>query len=150
MLVCELIDHLDKIKSINQKLVYYNEILGDTSFLLAGLLESILKKNFSRWDNEKWIDDSLITKIMAIDNNLKIDGVIIWGRKNTTEQWTEPFFFEIELLKEEVSFKKFTFLFSDLDNPEATYEEFRDHRDHWTTSNRNWKYIIRSSEISIE
>lgn len=145
MLVHELINHLDKIKSINPTSVYYNETLGDTSFLLAGLLESLLKENFSEWDKRKWIDDSFITNVIIQSHKLIIEGVMIWGKMDTTEQWTEPFSFEIELLKDKTSFKEFTFVFGDLNNSEITYEEFRNNRDYWFASNRNWKYIINSS-----
>ena len=147
MLVSELTSHLDKIKSIKEPLVYFNEILGDTSFLLAGLLESLLKKRFNEWDNRRWIDDSLVTKTIMVNNKLKIEGVMIWGMKNTTDQWTEPFIFEIELLNEEVNYREFVFLFGDLDKAEITYEEFRDNRSYWTVNNRNWRYIIKSSEF---
>lgn len=150
MLVCELVNHLDNIKSISQKVVYYNEILGDTSFLLAGLLESLLKKNFSDWDKKRWIDDSLITKVVIQNNKLTIEGVMIWGIENTTEQWTYPFSFQIELLKEEMSFRRFTFLFCDLDNHEIAYEEFRVNRDYWDKSSRNWKYVINSDKNLVK
>lgn len=150
MLVCELVKHLDKIKSINQEQVYYNEILGDTSFLLAGLFESFLKKNYSEWNGRRWIDDSLITNVLIQKNKLKIDGIMIWGKKNTTEQWTDPFSFEIELLKNETNFREFTFWLCDLDIPQISYEEFRDNRDYWARTNRNWKYVINSNEALAE
>ncbi len=149
MLVRELIKHIDKIKSINPMSIYYNEILGDTSFLLAGLLELLLKKNYNEWDERKWIDDSLITNVIMQNNKLIIEGVMIWGKTDTTEQWTDPFSFEIELLNNKTSFKEFTFLFCDLDNPEITYENFRDNRDYWARTNRKWKYVISSSEVLI-
>jgi len=150
MLVRELIDHLDKVKNLKGDFEYYNDMLGDTSFILAALLESILKSNIGEWDNRKWIDDSLITEFVMRGKSLKIDGIMIWGRENTTEQWTEPFIFEIELLKEELRYKNFLFLLGDLDKPEITYEEFKDNRDYWIPSNRNWQYIINSDEALIE
>ncbi|MFC4874286.1 hypothetical protein [Negadavirga shengliensis] len=149
MLVRELNNYLDNIKSINIVSGYYNEILGDTSFLLAGLLESLLKKNNIEWDKKKWIDDSLITNIICQNDKVIIEGVMIWGKMNTTEQWTDPFFFEIELLKDEIGFKKFTFLFCDLKHTEITYEEFRDNGDYWVSTNRKWKYVINSNEVVI-
>jgi len=146
MLVHELINHLYKIKSINSMSTYHNEVLGDTSVLLAGLLGLLLKKNYNEWDREKWMDDSLITKINMQNNKLKIEGIMIWGKVNTTEQWTDPFSFEIELLKDKGCFKEFNFLFCDLERPEITYEDFRDDRDHWAGKNRKWRYIINSNE----
>lgn len=131
MLVYELVKDLERIKSIDKELVYYNEILGDTSFLLAGLLELLLKKNFGEWDSSKWIDDSLITSVAMQNEKMNIEGIMIWGRENTTEQWTDPFSFEIELLMDEVSFKRFTFLFCDLNNHEISYEKFKVNRKYW-------------------
>jgi hypothetical protein len=150
MLVSELISHIDKIRSSSQTLVYYNELLGDTSFLLARFLELLLKKNFNEWDIRKWFDDCLITKVAIQNNTLKIDGVMIWGRNNTTEQWTEPFIFEIELLIENSSLEDFTFFFGDLYYNEITYEEFVNDREYWANKNNNWKYIIKSNEVELE
>lgn len=123
MLVSELQNNLNRIKSINKSLEYYNEILGDTSYLLAGLLEALLKNKFKDWNFRKWMDDSLITKISMNEDKLSIWGVMIWGLEGVTEQWTEPFYFEIELKQN--GFNKYIFLFSDLDNPEISYEDYR-------------------------
>jgi hypothetical protein len=150
MLVYELAKDLERIKSIDKELVYYNEFLGDTSFLLAGLLELLLKKNFGEWDSRKWIDDSLITRISTQNEKMNIEGIMIWGRENTTEQWTDPFSFEIELSMDEVSFKRFTFLFCDLDFREISYEEFKLNREYWDKNNRNWKYRINSDQSLTE
>jgi hypothetical protein len=149
MLVCELVKHLNDVKSVNKKVVYYNEILGDTSFLLAGILQSLLN-GFKDWDKRKWFDDSLLTSILIQNEKLTIKGIMIWGKKNTTEQWTEPFSFEIVICENKSSFKEYTFLFSDLDKPEITYEEFRENRNYWDQDEINWKYIInqKASEES--
>lgn len=147
MLVNELINHIDKIDSKRIIQIYYNDILGDTSFLLAGLLESLLKKNYSDWSNKKWIDDSLITKVDLRNDILKISGVMIWGIENKTEQWTEPFLFEITLVKQKASFKEFTFLFGDLNFQALIYESYKDNTDYWKNTDRNWKYIINSNIV---
>jgi len=147
MLVDELTSHIDNIKSTTRTLLYYNEILGDTSFLLAGLLGSLLKKNFDEWDDGRWFDDCLMLKVLLKNDKLKIYGVMIWGKNDITEQWTEPFVFELELHNEKVNYKDFTFYFGDLDCSEITYEYFRDNRDYWVDDNRNWKYIIKSKEV---
>jgi hypothetical protein len=142
MLVDELTSHVDKIKFTTRTSLYFNEMLGDTSFLLAGLLGSLMNKNFDDWDDSKWFDDSLVTEVLLQTNKLKIYGVMIWGTSDTKEQWTEPFIFEFELPTEEVNYRDFTFMFSDLDNSAIPYEDFRVNRDYWTDYNRNWKYII--------
>jgi hypothetical protein len=149
MLVSELIAQIDNIKS-TKALVYYNEILGDTSFLLAGLLDLLMKKKFSDWDIQKWFDDCLITNVSIQSNMLKIDGVMIWGLNNTTEQWTEPFIFEIELLTEKSSYVDFTFSFGNLYFAEITYEKFVNEREYWVNKSNNWKYIIKSMEVELE
>lgn len=142
MLVGELVSRFDEVESISTTLTCYNEILGDTSFLLAGLLESLLKTNYSDWDRKKWIDDSLITNVVIRNDKVIIEGIMIWGREGTTEQWTDPFIFEIEFLKDEISFRRFTFWFCDLEMDEISYEEFRTHRDYWNARSGNWKYVI--------
>ena len=93
MLSSEIERHIDNIKSVNQNLVNYNEIIGDTSFLLAGLLESLLEQHFNDWDHQKWIDDSLITSVLMQKRQLTIKGIMIWGREDTTNQWTDLFSF---------------------------------------------------------
>jgi len=145
MLVHELEKYGHKIDRNSRKNEYYNEQLGDTSFLLAGLLELLLKENITEWDKEKWIDDSLITKIEINNDKLTIEGIMIWGIENTTEQWTDPFCFEIESFISKIDFKKITFLFGDWDYPEVSYEEFKKHRNFWGANDRNWKYIINSN-----
>jgi len=149
-LVDELTKHLEVIKAFKSKPLYYNEILGDTSFLLAGLLGSLLKKKYTEWNRKKWIDDSLITNVLVQKNKLVIEGVIIWGIENTTEQWTDPFLFEVELSKGKIVLKRFIFLFCDLVEPEISYEKFKVTRDYWQKkSERNWKYEINSDESLI-
>jgi len=150
MLVSELRNRLNSIKSFPLHLNYYNEILGDTSFLLAGLLGALLKNEANNWDHNRWIDDSLLTKVKVDGNVLSIWGVIIWGIENVSEQWTEPFYFQITLNKK--AFSKYIFMFGDLHTHSIPYEEFKQNRDYWdkeffmnsnwNPSERNWKYII--------
>jgi hypothetical protein len=141
MLVNELWSCLDKIKPMKSGVDYYNEILGDTSFLLAGLLGALLKLR-EDWDSKKWLDDSLLTDVKLDKNRLSIWGVIIWGIENTTEQWTDPFYFGIELGNSESDFNEYTFLLGDLNKPEISYEEFGMNRNYWKQTERDWKYII--------
>lgn len=150
MLATEIAEHSDNIKSMNIKPIYYNEILGDTSFLLASLLESLLVRNFNDWDKKNWIDDSLITHAQIQDSKLSLEGIIIWGKENTTEQWTNPFALEMEFLKDKMSLKRFTFWFCDLDNHEIPYEEFNKLRDYWNNGTKNWKYIINIDKDLLE
>ncbi|TAM94741.1 MAG: hypothetical protein EPN39_16730 [Chitinophagaceae bacterium] len=146
MLFSELQNCIGKIRSINIDLEYYNEIMGDTSFLLAALLESLLKYR-DDWNQKKWIDDCLIMKAEVINNKLSICGVMIWGIENTTEQWTEPFFFEIELSQNKIDFNAYRFLFGYLNNFEIPYEEFKQNRSYWKSIPQNWKYIINRKNV---
>lgn len=141
MLVEELWSHSSKFKSDDSELDYYNRTLGDTSFLLAGLLDTLLK-SMDSWDTKRWIDDALLTEVKWDDEKLSIEGVIIWGIEDSTDQWTEPFYFEIELTRIGQGFKEYTFLFGDLDKPEISYEDFNLNRSHWKYHKRNWKYEI--------
>jgi hypothetical protein len=145
MLISELYNSLERIKHTKKNIKYYNKILGDTSFILAGLLETHLKNEFDDWDNKKWIDDSLITNISTDQYKLSLWGVIIWGLEDITDQWTDPFFLKIDLVENGMDYMTYTFLFGDLDNPEVSYEFFKENSDYWDPVERNWKYIINSS-----
>lgn len=150
ILVFDLLEYSNSIKSIKPKGDYYNESLGSVSFLLAGLLGSLFKKNVTDWDSNKWIDDSLLKNVKAENNILSIAGVMIWGKENTTKQWTDPFHFEIELMEKQKDFKKLTFLFCDSDKPAISYEDFKFNRYHWHKTNRNWRYILNSENKMAE
>jgi hypothetical protein len=152
LLIAELEIHKDKIVSTDN-LDYYNNLLGDTSFLLAGLLNQQLKEQIYSWDHDKWIDDSLITKVEINQNKLLIWGIMIWGRNNTTAQWTDPFYFEIILEDLDADKEvKYIFLFGDSNSPEIPYEKFNNNRnlwdkdfystDEWDIQERDWKYRI--------
>ncbi|MBG6133198.1 Fe-S-cluster formation regulator IscX/YfhJ [Aquimarina sp. EL_43] len=141
MLITELQSNISNVKNLKSDLEYYNEILGDSSFLLGGLLDVLLKSD-NDWDSKRWIDDSLLTKIKLEGNKLSISGIMIWGIENITEQWTDPFYFEIKLKENNPDFDEYTFLFCDLDKSEISYEDFSMNRNYWNPIERNWKYII--------
>lgn len=152
MLLLELSKNLNRV-NLTQNLDYYNSLMGDTSFLLAGLLESELKANFDDWDSSKWIDDSLLTKVIKADKNtVLIWGIMIIGKENTTQQWTDPFYCEIVVKEDFSNFNKMLFLFGEQNTSEVTYHEFIQDRnmwdkgfysnDSWLPSERNWKYTI--------
>ena len=69
----------------NLELRYYNELLGDTSFLLAGLLQHYLTNDFNDWDTTKWFDDSLLTKVSFNKKMVSIWGIMIWGQRGCAE-----------------------------------------------------------------
>lgn len=147
MLVNELWSYLDKIKYLKIEGDYYNSTLGDTSFLLSGLLGALLKLR-GDWGLSKWLDDSLLVDVKLNKSKLSIWGVMIWGVESTTEQWTDPFYFEVELGNNESEFTEYTFLLGDLNKPEISFEEFRMNRNYWGQNERDWKYIInQKSEI---
>ncbi|WP_271782406.1 hypothetical protein [Aquimarina algiphila] len=141
MLISEFKSNLDKIKILKPTSKYYNEILGDTSFLLAGLLNFLLNSD-EDWNPNKWIDDSLLTKVKLDENKLSIQGVMIWGLENITEQWTDPFYFEIKLNQDKPNFDEYTFLYCDLNRSEISYEDFNINPNYWKTKEIEWRYII--------
>jgi len=58
---------------------------------LAWLLGAHLRTE-ERWPQDAWIDD-LIRKHVTITptGELEVSGLIVWGRRETTVQWCEPF-----------------------------------------------------------
>ena len=146
LLASEIGNYLDDVLFNNPKQNYYNEILGDTSFLLAGLLQSLLKQRENDWEKNRWIDDSLIPKVIMHNQEVCIEGVMIWGIEYITEQWTSPFSFNLKLIDDRSDFEKFTFLFYDSDQPEISYEIFKVERDFWNRRKKNWKYQISSTD----
>lgn len=154
MLVTELHKNVDKLRDLRIISGNYNEVMGETSYMLAGLLESHLKKDFVDWDLKKWIDDCLLTMVKLSNQTLGMWGVMIWGMEDSdgTEQFTEPFYYEIELTSS--YFKRYTFLFGDLDKREIPYSIFKFNREYWikqgnknedwNPAERNWRYLINS------
>lgn len=148
MLGEELFDHLDKIESNNLQSGYYNNVLGDTSFLLAGLLYSVLKAKYNDWGGDKWIDDSLLTDVRVKESELIIEGVMIFGRQSTNQQWVDLFFFAIKLIEEiGVDTNSFSFLFGTTDNY-ISYEDFIGGRKVFEKPlNKDWKYKVYSDSV---
>jgi hypothetical protein len=88
---------IDKDIISSNKDNYLNSSLGDISFLLSSFFESILKSH-SLISNDIWFDDSLITKFLFNKLFIEIEGFIIWGKINTTNQWVSPFNIKINFL----------------------------------------------------
>lgn len=145
ILVDELIEHLKNITSIelNNK-EYYNSILGDTSSILAALLWSHLKKDFTEWYKSKWIDDSLLIDVKCKSNTLFIDGVMIWGIRTSTQQWVDLFQFQAKLIQKNLA--KYKIMFCDIgEHKTITYEEFKKNRFYQYSSHKDWKYIVENT-----
>lgn len=138
----ELTKHLEVMSTLPKQSQYYNEFLGDVSVILAALIESSLRKNFVDWDHTKWMDDSLITKLVLSNDKLNIAGVVIWGRENTTQQWTDPFRFEAEF-REDGTFSNFLIWFQYVNTPELTFDEFKNSRNYYNSAQPIWKYQVR-------
>ena len=124
---------------------YYNDFLGDTSFLFAGWLDIVLKTKVKDWDSNRWLDDCLIDVFSVIDNTITLEGILIWGVENTTKQWTAPFHFSVVLIHQKINFKDFSLFICDLHKPAISYEKFNMNRDYWINT-KNWKYKITSVE----
>lgn len=148
MLLSEICNSLSAIKE-GRNLACYNEMLGDTSFLLSGILENELEGN-SRWGF--WLDDSLIHKIKIEGQKIRLWGVMIWGKDGTTKQWTDPFYCEFLIDCERASLQKMVMLFGDERREEVIYEEFAENRtlwdsdyysnNEWNPSERTWKFVV--------
>ena len=153
MLASEICNNLLALKEAKNQ-ANFNEIMGDSSFLLSGILERELENN-PKWNPNNWIDDSIIHKVKLKDSKIKIWGVIIWGKVSTTKQWTEPFYSEFSLDCKYAKLKELIILFGDEKVEEITYEEFAENRTfwdkdfysntNWKPSERNWKYRISSN-----
>src|SRR6218665_91359 len=140
---------------VDETAQYVNQLARNTSIYLTSILqEHLLMGSNDKWDPGKWLDDTLLTKIRIMDEGkLSIWGVVIWGKENTTEQWTEPVYFETILNESSDSLNEYLFLFGDLNYSEITYEEFLDNRDcwdrdfysnsEWNPAERDWNYIVR-------
>ncbi|KMQ59942.1 hypothetical protein ACM46_16925 [Chryseobacterium angstadtii] len=140
MLLQDLAQNLNNIQK-NNSLIYYNEILGDTSFLLAGLLNVLVKKE--NFIDKIWIDDSLITDIKLLNSNkIFIKGVMIWGKEGTTAQWVDPFEFIMKFDNDLSTFINYTFFYQDFDINEISYEEYRENRYNYEVE--KWRYEFKS------
>lgn len=146
LLISEINKNLKNVRSA-QNVDYYNSLMGDTSILLTSIMEEHLLK-MKDWDNTEWLDDCLLEKvgISSLNDEINIEGIMIWGKKNTSEQWVSPFVFKLKLDKSFDS-NKYSFLYGDLDMENITYEDFRNNRHYFEKKDRNWKYIINSDEI---
>ncbi len=146
MLVDELLVHIGPVVQDGEQRTFYNAVLGDSSFLLAGLLGVLLKKKVREWDSEtRWMDDSLITAVRLFGKKLTLDGVMIWGKIGTTEEWVDRFSFEIEPLFDRLATQRLRFSFCDENTSEVTYEEYKGGgvlQD--SNENISWRYTIES------
>ena len=131
---------------------YYNKYFGDLSVYIITLLEIQLTSKYPELDKNKYLDDALLTKVIFQGKKVMIWGIVIWGMANTTTQWTDPIYFEINLMPGFKDFTELTILFVDLNSSELVYEQFEANSNYWdkdffTTDDwlpgeRNWKYII--------
>lgn len=137
----EIRKSLNQIRNRNAESSYYNDILGYTASTLAALLYVHLKEGQKNWESNKWVDDILIRWVES-NGDLKLRGIIIWGKRDTTEQWTEPIYFETSLDGDKVSMKKYVILFGDKNRSEITYEDFHANQDYWDQAINEWRHII--------
>ena len=151
MLVEELAVHLHDDDSLPETGGYYNEGLGKTSFLLSGLLQALLKDECSSsWNsNLLWIDDSLITTVTRQENKLRIGGAMIWGKRGSSEEWVDPFFFEIEPFVNAPVASRLILLFGD-DKSNLTYEEYKDDPTRLKLKVPDWKYRLRFEDACFQ
>lgn len=159
MLLEEVCKKTRKIEILGDEVRYYNESMGDVSFLLAGLLHQHLKTPSFEWCDKNWIDDCLLTGVQRVEDEVSICGTVIWGKEGANSQWVEPFFFKMKLDCDNSIQYRYVLMFGDLNCAELTYEEFSQNREVFDieccTSNycnsheRQWKYVIYSNESHI-
>ncbi|WP_343690902.1 hypothetical protein [Chitinophaga sp.] len=141
MLAMELSPFTTGERSVAQPSKYYNEPLGDISFILGGIVKAHLKEKHAEWFvNGKWIDDTLIETFTCNQQIIEMSGVVIWGLSGDTEQWTDPFRIVIEFSDEEIA--KYTILFGDVLRASLKFTDFKYNRDYWKGSEMDWDYII--------
>ena len=153
MLVETLFQCLDKFNP-KTDLDHNTEAMNWVAAILARLLGEELEENFEDWESSRWLDDSFLSRVLVDNKRFFIWGVMIWGRMNTTAQWTAPFYFEIELNEvDKKGFIEMIFLFNEENPSEVTFEEFDQNHglwdrefysnNDWEPSERNWKYSIK-------
>lgn len=135
-----LVDEINNnILSLPYENAYYlNEFLGDTSFIIAKIMELNLMTIINFREQKLWFDDTLIIKLEKDNEKVSIWGILIFGVEDTTEQFTNPFRFIINL-----STTKSFFYYSDLTTNPISYEKFISNRDYWSPIERDWEYIIK-------
>ncbi len=147
LLEANLNHYLPIISSIPQQTRYYNQYLDMTSAILVRLLDLHLREDKEEWAPGKLMDDALLTDIILTDTSLSIEGIAIWGvGGGITEQWTEPFLFEVAIHNNKVDFTSYSFLFGDDGKPAVPYSYFSNHRHIWEKTERYWRYKISTRE----
>jgi hypothetical protein len=142
MLESDLNLSIPAIRNLTKSELYYNQYLDGVSYKLVALLEIHLRKDGNEWDRAKWMDDCLITDVWLTERELSLGGIVVWGIGGTTEQWTEPFFFEVAHKNYQVDFFRYLFLFGDRNKEAVSYTKFNKNRSIWNQDDRDWQYII--------
>lgn len=152
MLTSDLCVNADKVDCSDDGQLYYSILMGDVSFVLAGLLHQHLKAPRFDWCKKKWIDDCLLLKCARNKNGIDIFGSAIWGREGVNSQWVELFFFNAELDCDRKVLLDYVIMFGDASRAELKYEDFLQHRECWSADyysdsdwdpySKEWRYVI--------
>ena len=140
--IIELLKYNFDIDFEINKRQYYNEYLGDTSIFLSSLFELEMKRNVIEWD-KRWIDDCLIKIVNNQPDIISLNGEMIWGKENTTKQWTDPFYFELQKNHTDWNQNKIILKSGDLNRTSLIYEKYSINRDYWSLSNIVWRYVFQ-------
>lgn len=129
--------------NIENEHVYYNEATGDVSAIIAAILEECLIDEV-KWDSDlNWIDDSLIKLCNNNALTYEFGGVIIRGKKSTTEQWTDPFYFKIDKNKQKLTDVNTNYiLFQDREWDSIVYSDFIKNREIWDDEPKKWRFKL--------
>ncbi len=147
---------LDEVKSYinrednNISNGYYNQLTGNMSVILTLIFFRHVSGN-NDWDYG-WLDDSLLTKVEEHYDKFRIWGIMIRGKDGTTEQWTDPFYFEIKSNNKYDDYSEYSFLYGEKENDDVSYTEFNHDRriwdfrfysdKTWNPSERDWIFIF--------
>lgn len=118
---------------------YYNEQLSDISSVLAALLGIKLHEKNVSWIDINWLDDCLIVNVDKRNEICSFEGVMIYGKEITSEQWVSPFQFKTNLEN-----RQYSFLFGYNLHDEVSYHSYREHQDIFNIKIRDWQFILNS------
>lgn len=136
-LVSDVYSNVNKLKVINHKGKYFNDVFPEMSSSLSVLLSETLFK-FDEWETNFWVDDILITKVQYYNETVKIIGIVIYGNHEDDNQWVAP-------LTAKILNSNIEFYFWDQNCAEfVAYEQFNLNREMFdaysTLTKIDWKY----------
>jgi hypothetical protein len=88
-LINDVYSNVNKLKVLNHKVKYFNDVFPEMSSTLSVLLSETLFE-FDEWDSNFWVDDILLTKVQYYKETVKLIGIVIYGNHEDDNQWVAP------------------------------------------------------------